>query len=60
MIENPKNMPKDPPIDPINPESVITSISSMICLVLDVVLTMKTPEAERFWPYTGDSSKSGR
>ena len=52
-----KNMPNDPPIDPINPANVMTS---MICLVFNVVLTIKTPEAGRCRSYTGDSSKSGR
>ena len=35
VIENPKNMPKDPPTEPINPDSVMISISSMICLLLE-------------------------
>ena len=53
-------MPKDPPIDPINPASVIRSISSMICMVSDVVLIMKTPEEEESWSHTAESSNIGR
>ena len=45
--ENPKNMPKDPPIEPINPENVMTSISTMICLVLVAEITIKTPGVEK-------------
>ena len=43
--ENPKNMPKDPPTEPINPDNVMTSISSMISLVPDAAPTIKAPLA---------------
>ena len=44
--ENPKNMPKDPPIEPINPDNVMMSISSMICLMSVVDTIVKTPAVE--------------
>ena len=48
VMENPKNMPKDPPIEPINPDNVMMSISSMICLVSVVDTIIKAPEVEKF------------
>ena len=47
VMENPKNMPKDPPIEPINPDNVMMSISSMICLVSVVDTIMKAPGVEK-------------
>ena len=45
VIENPKNIPKDPPTEPINPDNVMTSISSTICLLLEKANTLtKTSE----------------
>ena len=49
VIENPKNIPKDPPTEPINPDNVMTSISSIICLLLEKAKT-ETPTSVVFLP----------
>ena len=46
VIENPKNMPKDPPTEPINPDSVMTSTSSLICLLLEKAPTLNSISVE--------------